>query len=193
MDTTNTTTIIIAAIIFLVVGGLLGMALVRFQRTKRLKDRFGPEYHRTLDRIGDTRQAEDELEGRLAHVQNLNIRSLTAEEVNRFVLEWQATQAEFVDQPLAAVQKADRLIREVMSTRGYPVDDFEQRAADISVDYPDLVTNYRELHAITTKGEREKISTEEMRQAMVHGRDLFENLVQPETKVNDTNQKEIIG
>ena len=192
MDTTNTTTIIIVAVIFMVIGGLLAMAVMRFQRTKRLKDRFGPEYDHIVDRVGDKRQAEDELEARLAHVQKLNIRSLTAEEVNRFALAWQTTQADFVDQPLAAVQKADRLIREVMSTRGYPVEDFEQRAADISVDYPDLVTNYREMHTIAAKGEREKISTEEMRQAMVHGRDLFENLVQPETKVEDTTQKEIV-
>src|SRR5215208_3378306 len=133
MDLTNTTTIIIVAVIFLIIGGLLTMAFTRLQRTRRLRDQFGPEYDRTLDRIGDKRQAEEDLEGRLAHVQNLNIRSLTAEEVNRFALEWQATQADFVDHPLAAVQKANRMIREVMSTRGYPVDDFEQRAADISV------------------------------------------------------------
>jgi len=192
MDLTNTTTIIIVAVIFLIIGGLLTMAFTRLQRTRRLRDQFGPEYDRTLDRIGDKRQAEEDLEGRLAHVQNLNIRSLTAEEVNRFALEWQATQADFVDHPLAAVQKANRMIREVMSTRGYPVDDFEQRAADISVDYPELVANYRELHAIATKGEREKISTEEMRQAMVAGRELFERLVQPETNVENVNQKERI-
>jgi hypothetical protein len=190
MDTSNTTMLVLVAVIFLVIGVLGAMAFTRFQRTKRLRDRFGPEYERAVDRTGDKRQAEDELERRLAHVQNLNIRALNAEEVNRFALEWQATQAEFVDQPLAAVQKANRLIREVMSARGYPVEDFEQRTADISVDYPDLVTNYRELHEIAKKGEREKISTEEMRQAMVHGRDLFEKLVQPEAKVEETNQEE---
>jgi len=192
MDTTSTTTLIIVAVIFMVIGGLLAVTVMRFQRSKRLKDRFGPEYDHLVDRIGDKRQAEDELDARLAHVQKLNVRSLTAEEVNRFALEWQTTQADFVDQPLAAVQKANRLIREVMSTRGYPVEDFEQRAADISVGYPDLVTNYRELHAIATKGEREKISTEEMRQAMIHGRDLFENLVQREAEVEDAKQKEIV-
>lgn len=186
------TTIIIVAVIVMVVGALLVMALNRFQRTKRLKDRFGPEYERTLDRMGDKRQAEEELEARLVRVQDLNIRALSAEEVNRFALDWQATQTEFVDQPLASVQKADRLIREVMSTRGYPMEDFEQRAADISVDYPELVSNYRELHEIASKGEREKISTEEMRQAMVAGRELFERLVQSETNVEDVHQKERI-
>ena len=88
------------------------------------------------------------------------------------------------------MQKANRLLREVMSVKGYPVDDFEQRAADISVDYPDLVIDYRELRAIATKGDDEAVTTEEMRQAMVHARALFENLVQPEAKEEDTDQKE---
>jgi len=192
MDTSNTTMLVVVAVLFLVIGALFALALTRFQRTKRLRDRFGPEYDRMVDRIGDKRQAEDELEARLSHVQNLNIRSLTAEEVNRFALEWQNIQAEFVDQPLAAVQKANRLIREVMGARGYPVEDFEQRVADISVDHPDLVTNYRELHEIAKKGENEKISTEEMRQAMVHGRELFEILVQPEMKEEDVHEKETV-
>ena len=192
MDTTNTVTLIVLAVIVLIIGGLLGMALMRFQRTKRLRNQFGPEYDHILKRIGDKRQAEDELESRLAHVQNLNIHALTPEEVNSFALEWQAIQAEFVDTPLDAVQKANRMIKKVMGVRGYPVEDFEQRAADISVDYPDLVTNYRELHAIATKGEHEKISTEEMRQAMVHGRDLFESLIQTEARTEDTNQKETV-
>lgn len=192
MDTTNITTIIIVAVVLLVLVGLLAMAMKRAQRTRRLRERFGPEYDRTLDRLGDKTQVEEELEARLEHVQNLNIRALSAEEVNRFALEWQATQTEFVDQPLGAVQKANRLIREVMSARGYPVEDFEQRAADISVDYPEVVSNYRELHEIATRGERETISTEEMRQAMVAGRELFERLVQPETRVEDLKQKERI-
>lgn len=191
MELTDTTTIILVAVLLLVIGGLLAMAFTRFQRTRRLRDRFGPEYDRTLERVGDKRRVEDELEARLAHVENLNIRALSAEEVNRFSLEWQETQTEFVDQPLASVQKADRLIQNVMRTRGYPVEDFEQRAADISVHYPDVVINYRELHEIATRGEREKISTEEMRQAMVHGRELFERLVQSETNIEE-HQKERI-
>ena len=188
----NTTTIILVAIVFLVVGGLLAMAVMRFQRTRRLKERFGPEYERIVNESGDRRKAESELEARLAHVEALNIRPLTAEEVNRFSLEWQATQAEFVDEPLASVQKADRLIREVMKARGYPVEDFEQRAADISVDYPELVSDYRGLHLIAVKEEDDKVSTEEMRQAMVHGRALFENLVQKETPETATDHKEKI-
>jgi hypothetical protein len=190
MDMSNPTTLIIAAVILLVLGGLLGIAISRFQRTGHLRERFGPEYDATVNRVGDKRQAEEELEGRLTHVQNLNIRELSAEEVNRFALEWQSVQAEFVDEPRSAVQKANRLIKEVMGTKGYPVDDFEQRAADISVDYPDLVTNYRQLHAIAAKGE--EVDTEEMRQAMVHGRNLFENLMQSEKTAEETYQKETI-
>jgi len=188
----NTTTIILVAIVFLVVGGLLAMAVMRLQRSRRLRERFGPEYDRIVKEAGDKQKAESELEARLAHVEALQIRSLSAEEVNRFVLDWQATQAEFVDEPLASIQKADRLIREVMKAKGYPIEDFEQRAADISVDYPELVTDYRGLHMIAVKEEDDKVSTEEMRQAMVHGRALFENLVSTDSSEATTEQKEKI-
>jgi hypothetical protein len=188
----NTTTVILVVVAILVVGGLLAMAFTRLQRSRRLRERFGPEYERMIQETGDKQKAESELEARLAHVESLTIRPLTAEEVNRFALEWQATQTEFVDAPLASVQKAERLIREVMSTRGYPVDDFEQRAADISVDYPEMVTDYRGLHLIATKDADDEVSTEEMRQAMVHGRALFENLVTKETTETTTHQKEKI-
>ncbi len=188
----NTTTLILVAIVALIVGGLLVMAFSRFQRSRRLRERFGPEYERIVNEAGDRRKAESELEARLAHVEALNIRPLSAEEMNRYSLEWQATQAEFVDEPLASLQKADRLIREVMKARGYPVEDFEQRAADISVDYPELVADYRGLHMIAVKEAEDEVSTEEMRQAMVHGRDLFENLMQKETPETSTDQKEKI-
>lgn len=180
MNITDTTQLVLVAVIFLIIGGLLAMALMRVQRTKRLKERFGPEYERAVHEIGDKRQAENELDSRLVHVNTLKIRPLTAEEVNGFTLDWQKTQTEFVDEPLTALQKADRLIRDVMKTRGYPVEDFEQRAADISVDYPELVTDYRGLHLIAVKEQDEEVSTEEMRQAMVHGRALFENLIRQE-------------
>ena len=191
MDLTNSTTIIIVAVLALVVGGLLGMAVMRAQRTKRLKDRFGPEYEHTMERAGDKRHAERELEERIEHVHQLNIRPLSEEEVNRYSLEWQETQREFVDEPLAALQKADRLIREVMKARGYPVEDFEQRVADISVDYPELVSDYRGMHRIAIK-EKRNVDTEEMRQAMVHGRALFENLITQKTRDDQVNQKERI-
>lgn len=192
MDTTNTTVIILAVIAAFIIGGLLGMAFNRRQKTKRLQEKFGPEYERTINELGDKRQAEHELEARLDHVKNLNIRPLSAEETDRFTGEWQASQAEFVDEPLVALQKADRIIREVMKAKGYPVEDFEQRAADISVDYPDLVVDYRGLHLIAVKEDDEEVSTEEMRQAMVHGRALFENLVKREESVEEIDEKERI-
>jgi hypothetical protein len=192
MDLTDTTTLILVAVAFLVIGGLLAMSVMRFQRSRRLRERFGPEYDRLVNGAGDKQKAESELEARLAHVETLDIRPLTAEEVNRFSLEWQSTQSEFVDEPHASLRKADRLIREVMKARGYPVEDFEQRAADISVDYPDLVTDYRGLHMIAVKEVDDEVSTEEMRQAMVHGRALFEELVRKETPETATTQKEKI-
>jgi hypothetical protein len=192
MNIPNTTQLVLVAVVFLIIGGLIAMAAMRAQRTKRLKERFGPEYDRAINEMGDQRQAEEELDARLAHVNTLQIRPLTAEEVNRFALEWQKTQTEFVDEPLTALQKADHLIREVMKTKGYPVEDFEQRAADISVDYPELVTDYRGLHLIAVKEEKDEVSTEEMRQAMVHARALFENLIKQESAEEEVAQEERI-
>ncbi|HJR78755.1 MAG TPA: hypothetical protein VJ821_01710 [Anaerolineales bacterium] len=189
MDTT-TITIIIAVIALLILVGLLSVVNNRRQRTKRLQEQFGLEYDRTLNEVGDRRQAESELEARMDHVKALEIRPLSSEEAQGFADEWQLAQAKFVDEPLAAVQKANRLIKEVMNAKGYPVEDFEQRAADISVDYPNLVIDYRELREIATKGTDEEVTTEEMRQAMVHARALFNELVQPEVQAEDTNQKE---
>jgi hypothetical protein len=197
MDLTNPTVIIIGLVILLIIVGLIGMAMSRQRRTKRLQEQFGPEYERTLKKMGDKREAESDLEERIAHVSTLNIRPLTAEEVNRYALEWQEVQTEFVDEPLLSLQKADRLIREVMKARGYPVEDFEQRVADISVNYPELVTNYRGMHRIAIKQSSESASTEEIRKAMIHGRALFENLINHESREDvsqevNQNQKEKI-
>ena len=189
MITGNTTSTLIIVVILIVIV-LAALAVVRRQqRSKQLQERFGPEYDRVVDEVGDQSRAEKELEGRVAHVKTLNIRPLTADEVNRYALEWQDTQRQFVDEPLTALQKADQLIQEVMRVRGYPVDDFEQRAADISVDYPELVTDYRGMHRIAVKEVKDKPSTEDMRQAMVHGRALFENLIRQDS-IEEVNQKE---
>jgi hypothetical protein len=181
----NPVTIILLLFVGLILGALLGVMFNRVQRTKKLQDKFGPEYEHTLDELGDKREAERNLEERLNHVKQLDIRPLTEKEMDRFSEDWRLTQAEFVDEPLSAIQKADRLIREVMKTRGYPVEDFEQRVADISVNYPELETNYRGLHSLAVKGTKEKVSTEEMRKAMVHGRALFENLVRQDESLEE--------
>ena len=189
MDTNNTTVIILAVVVAFIIGGMLGMLMNRRQRTKRLQEKFGPEYERTVSEIGDARQAENDLEARLNHVKALDIRPLSADEIDRFTHDWQLTQAEFVDEPLTAMQKSDQLIREVMKAKGYPVEDFEQRVADISVDYPELVADYRGLHLIALKGTNEEVNTEEMRQAMIHGRALFENLVNKEADMEDVHEQ----
>jgi hypothetical protein len=177
MDTT--TTIAAAAIAFalLVAGTLLGVVLVRRERTRRLQRQFGPEYDRALQESGDQSAAEKELSARLEHVKSLDIRTLSDEEMERFAHDWRVTQAKFVEEPLLALQEADREIKEVMAARGYPVQDFEQRAADISVDYPDLASDYRRLRELVAQSRADDVSTEELRQAMIHCRALFEKLV----------------
>lgn len=183
---------IVAGLLALIVVGSIAAAWWRIQRSNRLQERFGSEYDRALDEKGDRREAEKELEERIAHVKKLDIRPLSADEVNRYALEWQATQREFVDAPLAALQKADRLIREVMKAKGYPVEDFEQRVADISVSYPELVDNYRGMHFIAIKERKENIGTEEIRQAMVHGRALFDHLIRQNSDEQTIDEKEKI-
>lgn len=191
MDTTMVGIAVIAAIVLLIIGGYLGMVFSRRQRSKNLRERFGPEYERTINEVGDREKAEEELQARVEHVKSLELRDLPDEQRERYTKEWRATQAEFVDHPVAAIQGADRLIKEVMVAKGYPVDDFDQRAADISVDYPDLVGNYRGMREISARSEREEVSTEDLRQAMVHCRALFEELVGADVREYQ-NQKEKI-
>jgi len=192
MDITNTTMIVIAVVAALLIGGFLGVALGRRKRTKKLQQTFGPEYEHTLEELGNRNQAENELKARLAHVKALDIRPLSAQEIEDFSAQWLETQAQFVDEPLAALQMADQLISEVMRVKGYPVEDFEQQVADISVDYPELVIDYRGLHLMAVKDIEEDPSTEELRQAMLHGRALFKNLIKREDaeKVEEVVVKE---
>jgi len=184
MDVTNTALLVVAVIAALLIGGFLGVALGRRQRTKKLQQTFGPEYQHTLEELGDRHQAENELKARLEHVQALDIQPLSSEEIEDFSAQWLETQAQFVDEPLPALQMADRLISEVMRAKGYPVEDFEQQVADISVDYPALVIDYRGMHVMAVRDSAEDVSTEELRQAIVHGRALFENLIK-----RDENEK----
>jgi hypothetical protein len=184
------TTLIVLIIAVLIVIGLVSMVVARRERSKRLEEHFGPEYERAMSEIGDQTQAEKELEKRIAHKKELNIRPLSAEEVNRYGLQWQDIQRDFVDEPLTALQKADQLIQEVMRLKGYPVEDFEERAALISVDYPQLVADYRGMHSIAVKQVKDQVSTEDMRQAIVHARSLFESLIRQAPE--DVNQKEKI-
>jgi hypothetical protein len=146
------------------------------QRAARLRSRFGPEYDRVIQEHGK-RGAVAELERRQKRIEALEIRPLKTEERDAFADQWRVQQGRFVDDPRAAVAEADRLVAEVMRRRGYPMSDFEQRAADISVDHPRVVEHYRVAHDIALRHQRGEASTEDLRNAMVHYRALFEELL----------------
>jgi hypothetical protein len=174
----NTATIVILVVVVAVVVIALGFVAVLRRRSRRLHEQFGPEYKHAVRQYGDTRKAEAELAAREKRVRRLDIRPLTHEEQRNFAEEWKTTQGRFVDEPSKAVGEADGLIKEVMQARGYPVGDFDQRAADISVDHADVVTNYRAAREIATRNKSGEATTEELRQAMMHYRSLFEELVE---------------
>ncbi len=177
----NTTyTIVAVVLVLLVVGGILGLIFARRRRVQRLQQHFGPEYEHIVQTVGDKKQALAELDERQKHVAALDIRSLSMSERERYLADWTAVQSKFVDEPGQAIVDADRLIVEVMVLRHYPVSDFEQRAADISVNYPDLVTDYRAARAIADKNAQQQATTEELRQAMIYYRSLFEQLLELE-------------
>src|SRR5215813_9173661 len=147
------------------------------KRTKQLRSRFGPEYQRAVRSEGTAGAAEKVLQERQRRVERLEITPLDERQRIRFADAWEDEQAHFVDEPRAAVDAADRLVADVMRERGYPVTDFEQRVEDVSVDHPAVVENYRIAHDIAVKDRRSPVSTEELRQAMIHYRALFGDLL----------------
>ena len=162
-------------VVLLCVGAALAL---KQRRTAQLREGFGPEYERVVGERGDQKAAESELRERRDRRRSYDIRALRPEEQERYAERWQGTQRRFVDQPASAVEEADRLVGEVMSERGYPVDDdFERQAADVSVDHPTVVENYRAAHAISQASSGQRASTEDLRQAMVHYRALFDELL----------------
>ena len=173
----STTVLIIAAIgaIVIIVGAV--SFLTRRRNSARLRSSFGAEYDRTLEAQGDQRKAEQELRDRQKRVSGFELTPLTMASRDNFVARWRDIQAEFVDQPKTALDKADNLLTEVMRARGYPVEDFEQRTSDLSVDHPDVVQNYRAGRDIALRHQRGDASTEDLRQAMIHYRALFDELV----------------
>lgn len=171
----NTTLIIVAVVVIaLVVGGLL---LMQRRKTEHLQSRFGPEYERALKQSGDKSKAEAELQEREKRVEKLAIRPLDTAQRQRFADEWQRVQAKFVDDPQGSIKDADVLLQEVMTARGYPVKDFDQVTADISVDHPTVVQHFRTAHDIAVRHERGQGDTEDLRNAMINYRALFEELV----------------
>jgi len=174
----NTTyTIVVVVLILLITGAILAPIFSRRNRTKRLQGKFGAEYDHTMEALGDEKKAHTELEGRQKHVASLDIHPLSAAEGERYAADWAAVQSKFVDDPGKAIVDADQLIMEVMHLRNYPISDFEQRAADVSVIYPELVSNYRAARNIAIKNEQQIATTEELRQALIHYRSLFDELL----------------
>ena len=173
----ETLLIAVAVVAVLAVGAWL---FLQRRQSEHLRSRFGPEYEHEVEEKGSRRKAEAELAGREKRVKKLEIRPLEPAAREGFRHRWTEVQAQFVDAPPRAVSEADDLLGEVMRTRGYPVSDFEQSAGDISVDHPEVVKHYRAGHDIAVRHERGEASTEELRQAMIHYRALFDELVEDE-------------
>ncbi len=179
MDATtlDTTTWVVLVLAALIVGAAVAWFVAHRRKSHHLRERFGPEYDHAVRNNGGRLRAEKELEAREARVRTLDIRPLVPADRERFAREWKEVQARFVDDPLIAVAEADRLVDEVMRERGYPVGNFEQRASDVSVDHPRVVEHYRAAREVALRARQGKANTEELRQAMVHYRTLFEDLL----------------
>jgi hypothetical protein len=177
MTTLPTNTLILVAVLIVVATGLLAWFIMQRQRSIHLKRRFGAEYDRAVTELGGRAKAEAELTKRQQRVAGLKITPLIPADAVRFSQEWNTLQGRFVDNPKGAVTEADLLVRELMTKRGYPMGDFELRAADISVDHPEVVSTYRAAQAIAVRDARGEADTEELRKAVVHYRTLFDELL----------------
>jgi hypothetical protein len=175
----DTNLIALGAVAILIIA-LLGWLYLRKRRstTAGLRKKFGSEYERAVLVHGSERKAEARLTDREKRVDSLNLRDLGPAEQERFSKRWESVQTRFIDSPKGAVTEADDLVSSLMKTRGYPISDFDQRAADISVDHPRVVENYRSAHEIALRVGKDEATTEELRTAMIHYRSLFEELVQ---------------
>jgi len=176
---------IVVLVALVVVGGVAWYFVSQRRRTEALQSRYGPEYSRTIRETGDARKAEEELLKRKERVDHLEIRPLLAEQREQFLTRWRSVQAMFVDDPGGAVARANDLVEEVMKTRGYPIADFEQRAADISVHHAVVVDNYRAACEIASRQRQNAATTEDLRNAMVHYRALFEDLLEDREHATD--------
>lgn len=173
---TTNTLIVLGVVVVIAVLALAWVYMAR-QRRERLRAKFGPEYERTVDDVGSEQKAEALLHERAKRVSNYRIRELKHEERTRFSDSWRRVQAKFVDDPAAAVTEADMLVTEVMTARGYPMADFDRRAEDLTVDHGHVVDHYRKAREIAVRHSRGAASTEDLRQALVHYRALFADLL----------------
>ncbi len=171
------TIVALVAVAILIVGAIVVARRRRLARSIELHQRFGPEYERAVEEFGSPARAERELAARARRVDHLHFRPLTSADRMRFEAAWTRIQAQFVDDPTAAVTSANELIKEVMRARGYPSDDFDQRVADLSVDHAGVVQHYRAARALAESSRSGQAQTEDMRQAVVHYRALFADLL----------------
>lgn len=179
LDLMDPKLIALAVAVILVIAGLAWLYLRKRRNTTAvLRKKFGPEYDRAVKAHGSERKAEAKLEDREKRVEKLNIRDLDPIEHERFLKRWESVQSRFIDSPKGAVTEADDLVTSLMKARGYPVSEFDQRAADISVDHPRVVENYRSAHEIALRVGKDAATTEDLRTAMIHYRSLFDELVQ---------------
>lgn len=179
MNTLNTqTSIVIGVVVVALLMALGAWLFYRKQQSQRLEKRFGPEYGRAVDTLGSRAKAESELKTRQQRVEHLTIVPLQPADAARFSQSWKLLQGGFVDNPKGVVMQADLLVRELLLKRGYPVGDFERRAADISVEHPGVVSNYRAAQAIAASDHRGEANTEDLRKAVVHFRALFDELLE---------------
>ena len=179
----TTLDIVIIVVVILLFGGILAPIFYRHRRKQGFQKKYGPEYDKAVKTMGGDKKAQTEMDERQAHFETLDIHPLSLAEREQYLAEWSVVQAKFIDEPAQATVEADNLIMKVMQTRNYPVSDFEQRAADISIKYPDLVSNYRAAREIAVKNEHHKADTEELRKALVYYRSLFDELLNPEAVV----------
>lgn len=177
MDHNQLYIIIVIAIVAIIIIAAVAFVTSRRRRSENLRKKFGPEYDRVVKQEGDARKAEGVLDIRTKRRENFNIHPLSAGDRSSYAVRWNEVQARFVDDPRGAVAVADALVTDVMQARGYPIGDFEQRAADLSVDYPVVVDNYRAAHQIALRHGAGQASTEDLRQSMVHYRALFQELL----------------
>jgi hypothetical protein len=184
--------VVIAAVVVIavVMAVIVARSVIRRKRTERLKEHFGPEYERAVGEAGDQGAAEKELVARERKRQKLDIVALAPEARSRYAELWRTVQTAFVDNPSSAVGDADRLVTQVMRERGYPIEDFDQRAADISVDHPNVVEHYRAAHVIHLAQEQGDIGTEAQREAFVHYRALFEKLLETDLETDKDTSRE---
>jgi hypothetical protein len=181
---------IVIAVVVVAVIAIVAIVVMRQRRRTELRESFGSEYDRAVAREGDVRKGESDLMARRERRAELDIRPLSPQSRTAYARSWEQTQARFVDNPATALAQADALIIAVMEERGYPMDDFERRAEDISVDHPDVVQHYRAAHDISVRVDEDPnastsstvsdVSTEDLRQGLVHYRALFQELLEPD-------------